>query len=103
MVMSDEAVYELINRRRRQVLVHSIIYYKMNENIVPDNVWASWAVELEELQQRYPEIAAKAPYAEGFEDFDHSSGYDLPLNDPLAVSVARYILRLHKQRIAEGK
>ena len=101
MGMSEEAVYELIQRRRRQVLIHSIIYYRMNENIVTDAQWASWAVELEELQKKYPEIAARVPYAEAFEDFDHSSGYDLPLDDPSAVNTARYILRIHKQRISE--
>ena len=102
MDMSEEAIYELISRRRRQILIHSIIYYKMNENVVTDDVWASWAVELEELQRRYPEIAAKAPYADGFADFDHSSGYNLPLDDPDAVFKARYILMLHKQRTSEG-
>lgn len=102
MDMSEEAVYELISRRRRQILIHSIIYYKLDESIVTDALWASWAVELEELQKRYPEIAAKAPYAEGFEDFDHSSGYNLPLDDPSAVAKARHILRIHKQRISEG-
>lgn len=102
MDMSEEAVYELINRRRRQILIHSIIYYKMNENVVTDDVWASWAVELEELQKRYPEIAAKAPYAKDFVDFDHSSGYNLPLDDPGAVLKARYILEIHKRRTSEG-
>lgn len=102
MDMSEEVVYELISRRRRQILIHSIIYYKMNESIVTDALWASWAVELEELQKRYPEIAAKAPYADGFEDFDHSSGFNLPLDDPSAVAKARYILQIHKQRTLEG-
>ena len=101
MDMSEEALYELISRRRRQILVHSIIYYRLNENVVTDAVWASWAVELEGLQKRYPEIAAKAPYADGFADFDHSSGYNLPLGDPSAVAAAHYILKLHQQRTSE--
>ena len=88
--MTDIA--ELITRRRRQVLVHSVIYYRMNENIVSDAQWAAWACELEELQGQYPDIAAKCPYAEAFLGFDHSTGYSLPLDDPWAVNKARQLL-----------
>lgn len=89
-------VRELIERRRRQVLVHSVIYYKFNSNVVTDAVWASWASELEELQTRYPDISEDAWYAEYFEDFDHSTGYSLPLDDPWAVRKARQVMKWHE-------
>ena len=92
-----EGILAQITRRRLQVLIHSIIYYRFNSNVVSDNTWAEWAVELEKLQEEYPEIAAKAPYAEGFRGFEHSSGYNLPLDDPWAVKKAGYILRLHQK------
>ena len=75
-------IAELINRRRRQVLVHSVLYYRMDENLVSDSQWAAWAVELEELQKKYPEIAKEVSYAEAFADFEHSSGYNLPYMIP---------------------
>lgn len=89
----EDKIAELINRRRRQLLVHSIIYYKMDENIISDATWSKWGQELEELQAKYPEIAAKQPYAKEFEGFDHSTGMSLPLNDPRAVNKARQLLQ----------
>ena len=71
--MNRKDVAELLNRRRRQILVHSIIYYKMDDNLISDSTWSAWATELEELQKKYPDIAAKVPYAEEFKDFDHLS------------------------------
>ena len=90
--MTNDQIAELINRRRRQILVHSVIYYRMNDNLITDAQWAQWAVELEDLQNRYPDIAAKCPYAEEFKGFDHSTGYNLPLDDSWAVNKARQLL-----------
>ena len=70
----------------------------MNENIISDGTWSKWAVELENLQRDYPEIAAKQPYAREFEDFDHSTGMSLPLNDPWAVNKARQLLEQDKSK-----
>ena len=59
--MNRKDVAELLNRRRRQILVHSIIYYKMDDNLISDSAWSAWATELEELQKKYPEITAAFP------------------------------------------
>jgi len=87
-------VEALINRRRRQVLVHSVIYYEFNENLVSDAQWAAWGLELVKLQNEHPDIAKKCIYASAFESFDASSGYNLPLRDPWAQNKARYLLRI---------
>lgn len=94
MVPSRKSIAELLNRRRRQILVHSVIYYKMNDNLISDTTWSVWATELEELQAKYPGIAAKVPYAKEFEGFDHSTGMNLPLDDPWAVNKARQLIAL---------
>lgn len=65
------------------MLVHSFIYYEMNENIISDSQWSAWAMELVDLQKQYPEIARQVPYAKDFEGWDGSSGafltyYDKP-------------------------
>lgn len=99
--IDSEEIEALINRRRRQILVHSVIYYKMDANIVSDRQWSEWAVELDELQKKYPNIAKNCVYAEDFKDFDPSTGYSLPLDDPWAMHKARYLLHLHSiQRTA---
>ena len=96
--MDVEKISELINRRRRQILVHSIIYYKMDKNLIADNAWSEWGAELEALQAQYPEIAAKVPYAKDFQGFDHSTGYSLPLDDPWAVNKARQLVQGAEKR-----
>lgn len=80
------------------MLVHSVIYYKLNENLVSDSQWSAWALELETLQKEHPEIAAECCYADEFEGFDHSSGMDLPLDDPWAVATARYLVGISREK-----
>lgn len=80
--MNKTQIAELIKRRRLQLLIHSCIYYEYNTNLASDNQWATWAIELEELQTKYPKIAEQVIWAEAFKDFDHSTGYNLPTRDP---------------------
>ena len=56
-----------IQQRRLQILVHSYIYYKLDDNIVS---------ELCIISKAYPDIAEKVIYADQFEDFDGSTGMD---------------------------
>lgn len=95
--MTLNQIRELINRRRRQVLVHSVIYYKLNENLIDDATWSKWALELEQLQNRYPKIAAECVLAKEFENFDHSTGMSLPLDNPWAVRTAQYLLSITRE------
>lgn len=74
---SEGSISILIKRRRRQILVHSFIYYELNQNIISDNQWSEWATELEDLQSKYPDIADKTEYADVFQGFDHSTGANL--------------------------
>lgn len=96
--MTSAQIKELIERRRRQVLVHSVIYYKLNENLITDSQWSAWALELEELQNTYPQIAAECCFADEFEGFEHSSGMDLPLENPWAVTTAAYLVRISREK-----
>lgn len=95
--MTPDQIQALINQRRRQVLVHSIIYYIMDDGIVTDAKWTQWATELEELQKQYPDIAEQCVYADAFRGFDHSSGFDLPLHDEWATRKAMQLLKWRKK------
>lgn len=90
--MTDIA--ELINRRRRQILVHSIIYYQFDENLISDWQYTQWSVELAELQRQYPDIAAKCDLTEEFKDYQGFSGYNLPLTHPWGMPMALKLLQL---------
>lgn len=82
---------EIINRRRRQILVHSCIYYRFNQNIISDHTYDKWSKELSQLQRMHPEAANRCVYSEYFKDFDGSSGFDLPYHLP---EIVRNALRL---------
>lgn len=101
--MTKVRIAELITRRRRQILVHSIIYYRLDDNIISDSTWSEWALELEQLQAQYPDIAAECPYAEAFKDFEHSSGMSLPLDDPWAVRKARHLIAIRDSGYLKGE
>ena len=96
--MTNEQIACIIKQRRLQLLVHSCIYYEFNESIVDDATWTKWAVELERLQSVYPAIADKVEWAAAFKDFDHSTGYNLPLQNKWVISKAIQLLRWHEER-----
>ena len=88
-------IAEKIQQRRLQMLVHSYIYYGLDDNIVPDSKWAQWANELKDLQETYPDIANTVPYRQGFENWDASTGAFLPYRSPQIIAIANQLL--HKQ------
>lgn len=93
---------ERIEYLRKKLLVHSIIYYRLNESIITDNKWAEWAVELERLTRDYPHIAQNAFLAKEFKDFDHSTGYNLPLETPWAVQKAMDLVEYYTKHGWKG-
>lgn len=80
-----------IKQRRLQMLVHSYIYYELNDNLISDETWARWARELKDLQDEYPEIARSVKYSRMFEDWDASTGYHLAF-DEWTRNKATYLL-----------
>lgn len=90
-------VADQIIKRRRQILVHSIIYYRMGENLIDDYTWSQWAAELRDLQNKFPKIAERLPWGKEFKDFDGSTGMDLPLGDPWAQNKARQLMLWSKR------
>lgn len=92
----DEKVLELITRRRRQILVHSFLYYQLNESIIDDYTFDSWSEELANLQNQHPLESAKAVYAKDFEDFDGSTGYNLPYSHPGIQNTGYRLLKIIK-------
>lgn len=89
---------ELMNRRQRQLLVHSFLYYQLNTNLITDYYFDRWSNELVSLMQSNPELAKQTVYYNGFKDFDGSSGYDLPYSLPEIQQVGYRILNYKKNR-----
>ena len=79
------------------MLVHSYLYYEMDNNIIDDATWSKWAKELAELQQKYPKEAREVEYANLFKDWDGSTGTHL-VYDEWTINKAHYLLRLKNEQ-----
>ena len=90
----DDPIVEMIRRRRAQMLIHSCLYYELNESMVSDHQWQAWADELAELQRQHPDKCVIGFYDDEFQDWDGSSGYHLPLRDPWVFGKAQQISAL---------
>ena len=82
--------FELILRRRRQMLVHCHLYYSMDQPIITDHTWQAWADELVTLQRQHGVKFGFYDWA--FQDWDASTGYQLP-SDRDVAAVAEALLR----------
>ena len=98
-----DKIQELIHRRRRQVLVHSTIYYSVGQNLVSDGQYDEWARELGELQRKYPDLAESVEFQrDAFRNFEGTTGYQLPLDDPWAVALAHRLLAYARRKGNQG-
>lgn len=92
-----QTISEKIKQRRRQILVHSYIYYELNDNIVSDHKWASWAKELQTLQSLYPKESKETEYADEFKNFDGSSGAFLNFDENIK-KIANHLLNIKNKK-----
>ena len=82
----------LIKRRRLQVLVHSCLYYALDENIWDDHRFDMVCKDLVGLLRDHPG-AYSDRFDEYFEGWDGSSGYHFPHRDSWILSAAQNLLR----------
>ena len=90
-----QTIPEKIKQRRSQMLIHSSIYYEMNQNVVDDHTWQKWADELQVLQETYPEHMKIGFYDWEFQDWTGATGDHLPHKDPWVYSKALQLLKYH--------
>ncbi|QED11640.1 hypothetical protein PP914_gp151 [Arthrobacter phage Qui] len=94
-----DTIEELIHRRRRQVLVHSVLYYRLDTNVVEDHIFDSWARELARLQRAHPEASERVIYhRDAFVNFNGETGHYLPLLDVQATEAAFRLKAEHNRR-----
>jgi len=97
----NEEIFQLIKRRRLQMLVHSFLYYKYDKSIIHDRDFDHWAIELVGLQKKYPRESEAVEFYEDFKYFDGTTGFDLPLYHPFIEGMALRLLREHEKRTGE--
>lgn len=76
------------------MLIHSCIYYEMDDNIVSDHTWQKWAEELQKLQEEHPEHLKIGFYDYNFKDWDSATGAHLPHRDPWVYRKAKQLLKM---------
>lgn len=96
-----QTVIEKIRQRRTQMLIHSCLYYELDDSVVTDHQWQAWADELTKLQTQYPEYCNIGYYDKEFVDWDGSTGMHLPIRDPKIVSKAKYIKGLIDEKVLD--
>lgn len=84
----NKNICELIKRRRRQLMVHSCIYYRLGTSIINDSQFDSWAYELKDLQKTYPNESKSVELYEDFKDWDGTTGYYLNTFNFLGIARA---------------
>lgn len=88
--INDNKILELISRRQRQIIVHSVLYYRYDTSLVSDATFDAWSRELVALQKAHPTV--KTAFYEDMCDFDGCTGYHLAAH-PWGISVAERLLR----------
>mgnify|MGYP000436135121 FL=1 len=93
----ERSIKEIIRQRRAQMLIHSCIYYELDNNIVDDFTWQRWADELADLQNNNPEDCNIGFYDREFKDWTGASGAFLPLRSPWVMGKALQLLKYNNE------
>lgn len=102
--MNNQEIIDLIERRRRQIIVHSYLYYERDNSLVTDKKYDEWAYELYDLQKQYPKIASECFMAEDFKEYHPSSGFYFDYSQEWIARVADRLIRIDiKKRFRKGE
>ena len=80
------------------MLVHSYLYYRLDQPIIDDDTWQKWANELAELQRENPFDCNINFYDDSFKDWNGDTGFHLPLYDVKVSRKAEQILNIYKEK-----
>lgn len=82
---------ELIKRRRLQILAASSLYYEFDFPVVTDELYDKWSMELVQLLKDHPRVYSDR-FDSYFEEWDGSTGYNLPHRDPWVSATAQMLM-----------
>lgn len=86
-----------IERYQQLFLVHSFLYYKLNESIISDEQYDQWCRVLLNLQRSHPDEARVSRYWELCKDLDDScSGFYISQYPEEIQEIALRVLYIHK-------
>jgi len=82
----------VLNRLRRNVIVHSIIYYRFGKNLISDSEYDKLCSELDKMQSENVELCKEAVYSDIFEDYNPSTGMNF-INHEWGIRAAERLLK----------
>lgn len=91
---NSKNIIALINRRERQILVHSYLYYERDANLISDSMYDKISVELVELISKHKHEFEKSAYYYEFINFDGNTGFDLNYKMADIAHVADHLLKI---------
>lgn len=97
-ITDEDEIKSKIRQRRSQMLIHSCIYYELDDSIVSDHRWQKWADELEQLQEKHPECCKIGFFDKEFENWTGATGNHLPHRNPWVMHKAKLIIQLHREK-----
>lgn len=75
---SNLSTQEYIDFLQRFILVHSYIYYELNNNVITDKFYDEKSKELVRYKNKYPELWQKSMYYKQFkDDYNGATGFTL--------------------------
>lgn len=76
--MINLTTQEYIDFLQRFIIVHSYIYYELNNNVISDKEYDAKAKELVRYKNEYPELWKSSQYYKQFgDDYNGSTGFTL--------------------------
>lgn len=92
---------------QRWLIVHSILYYVMDTNVVSDKVFDANARQLVAMQAEYTDAAKETEYWYVFSDFDGNTGFDLyyglnKKDKEYLTHIAQHVLDLNRGGLNEA-
>lgn len=89
----------------RYIIVHSIIYYEMDESVISDKKFDKKAQALVRLINKYPEEVKNSEYFQAIHDFDGSTGFHLyhrlkKSQRRYLKQIAHHVIRCYKKDIS---
>lgn len=97
-------IQERINFLQRYIIVHSYIYYELNENIISDMEYDKKARELANYQKTYPDLWEKSEYYKQFgDDYTGETGFTLyhdldEKQKEIVRSIVHYIFKSKRRK-----
>lgn len=87
---------DLINYTQRKIIVHSYIYYELNNSVISDREYDALCKKLVSLKNEYPDLWITSEYYKQFgDDYNGATGFTLyhDLNNhqkDIIKSIVRY-------------